>query len=280
MARVELPESRLRARKRRRRLRLGLLLGALVVLSIVTGIAASRAALVRVSTIEVSGNETLASSSVRELMQQGLKGEYLWVVPRDNIFVYPKAALTAELLALNPVFSQVEIHAVDFHTIAVVVVERQPRALWCSYENSCYFMDEAGVVYAQAPAFSAPVYTQYSGPTNPLRVESHSDNPLPKQFLTPADFAALSALVDALVLKVAAATSTGELSHVAVDTNNDVTMRFSKGFSLKFALHDQGGDVFERFALALTSDLFKAHTLGDFEYLDLRFGDKLYYKLR
>ena len=47
-----------------------------------------------------------------------------------------------------------------------------------------------------------------------------------------------------------------------------------------FALGDDGGDVFDRFSLALQSDLFKKHALSDFDYLDLRFGDKLYYKLK
>jgi len=47
-----------------------------------------------------------------------------------------------------------------------------------------------------------------------------------------------------------------------------------------FALSDSGGDVYERFVLALTAEPFEGRSTGDFEYLDLRFGDRLYYKLR
>ena len=57
-------------------------------------------------------------------------------------------------------------------------------------------------------------------------------------------------------------------------------MRFADNFTLIFTLVDQGGDVFERLTLALTSGPMAAHKLGDFQYLDLRFGDKLYYKLK
>ena len=32
--------------------------------------------------------------------------------------------------------------------------------------------------------------------------------------------------------------------------------------------------------LALEAEPFKGHALSDFEYLDLRFGDRLYYKLK
>jgi hypothetical protein len=67
---------------------------------------------------------------------------------------------------------------------------------------------------------------------------------------------------------------------VSVDNNNDVEATFGSGFVLKFALDDAQGDVFERFSLALTSDPFKNKQLSNFAYLDLRFGDKLYYKLK
>jgi hypothetical protein len=99
---------------------------------------------------------------------------------------------------------------------------------------------------------------------------------LPKQYLSAGDFAALSALVDAIVLKL----SQEELAGVVVDQNQDVELHFGSGFMLRFALHDEGGDVFERFAIAFTADVVKAHPFADFEYLDLRFGDKLYYKLK
>ena len=55
---------------------------------------------------------------------------------------------------------------------------------------------------------------------------------------------------------------------------------FASGFVLKFALSDAGGDVFERFSLALAAEPFLGRSLSDFLYLDLRFGDKLYYKLK
>jgi len=43
---------------------------------------------------------------------------------------------------------------------------------------------------------------------------------------------------------------------------------------------DSGADVLERIALALQSEPFAKRSLTDFAYLDLRFGDKLYYKLK
>ena len=66
---------------------------------------------------------------------------------------------------------------------------------------------------------------------------------------------------------------------VVVDEHHDVYVRFENNFTLMFNLRDNSGDVYERFVLAQTAEPFKNHNLSDFEYLDLRFGDRLYYKV-
>ncbi len=268
MARVELPESRLRARKRRRRVRLFVFFVVLIlfVLSGLAGLTYWMA--LQIKDIAVSGARTLTSSTIETFARDRLTGEYWYVFSKSNIFLYPKQQIAADLIKAYPVLASVDVHAVDFQSIAVNLVEREPRALWCSDKGSCLFMDENGTVYGEAPTFSEPVYLHYYGST--------TGNALPKQFLTPAEFQTLSALVDAIAQKI----SGEKVAGIAVDAQSDVRISFADGFVLIFALGDQGGDVFERLALALTAGPMTTHKLSDFQYLDLRFGDKLYYKLR
>jgi len=218
----------------------------------------------QISAVQVEGAQTVSSSTVEAFVRERLLGSYGYILPRRNIFLYPKRSIVRALSAAYPQFTSVDVHAVDFHTIAVAIVEREPRALWCA--DRCYLMDENGVVYAEAPVFSAPVYTTYQGTTTGDR--------LPKQFLAPGEFLPLSALVDAIAQKI----PDERLQEVEVDAQSDVQMHFVGGFIVRFALRDEGGDVFERFVLALSSAPFKDKPLSKFEYLDLRFGDKLYYK--
>ncbi len=268
MARVELPESRLRARKRHRRLRLFVVFVAsvLVVLSGLVGLTYWSS--LQIKDVAVSGAQTLSSGTVETFVRDRLAGEYWYVFSKSNIFLYPKQQITADLMSSYPVLASADVHANDFQSIAVNVVEREPRALWCTQDEKCLFMDENGVVYGEAPTFSEPVYLSYYGST--------TGSALPKQFLIPEQFQSLSALVDALAQKI----SESAVASVEVDENKDVRVRFANSFTLRFALSDAGGDIFERFSLALTSEPMTAHKLSDFEYLDLRFGDKLYYKLK
>ncbi len=268
MARVELPESRLKLRKRRMYRRVALLCVVVLVLLGAALVGVSYIPALRVDTVVVHGVQTLATSSVEYEVQQALSGNYAFILPRDNIFLYPRQYLATKLVRNYPVLGSVDVHAADFHTVVVNLVERQPRALWCLDEPHCFFMDESGMIYAPAPTFSTAVYVSYFGTT------THGEYFW--RFLTPEQFPTLSALVDALAQKV----PTEKVLQVVVDANSDVSVVFAESFTLKFGLHDQGGDVFERFSLALTSAVISAHKLSDFDYIDLRFGDKLYYKLK
>jgi hypothetical protein len=269
MARVELPESRLKIRKRRRRMRISLVLGSFFVLLLALVVGLSRIPALQIQAVMVSGAQTISSTTIAHFVDERLEGNYLGLFPKRNIFLYPKGALAKAIMAAYPSIASADVHANDFESIAVLVVERAPRALWCPSASAagCYFMDEHGVVYEGAPTFSEPVYTRYV---------STRQGVLPWQFLSPEQFQALSALVDAIAQKL----QDEQITYVVVDHEEDVRIKFASGFSLIFALKDPGGDIFERFSLALTSETVSKHKLSDFEYLDLRFGDKLYYKLR
>lgn len=272
MARVVLPESSIKARRRRRRTLFSVgiciffiaLCGALLWLA--------NASFLRIKTITIAGAKTVAAAAVEAEVKKELVGSYLFIFPKNNIFLYPKETIKAGLLAANPTLKTVEVRVENFSTISVLALDREPRALWCGEAaNSpvpCVLLDEDGVAYAGAPDFSDNPYKKYFGKL--------SQQQLPQHFLTPEEFHSLAALIDAIAQNQAGQ----EITSVFVDGERDVRISFANGFALLFALEDDGGEVFERFTLALTSEPFKTHALAEFEYLDLRFGDKLYYKLK
>jgi cell division septal protein FtsQ len=268
MARVELPKSGIKARRRKYRAWIIAAVLGLVLTSIGLLALLAHAPFMRIATVDVASSGGVASTSVVELVQNQLSGSYFFLFPRNNIFLYPKQDIQESLRVAYPIIKDAQVHAKNFTAIEVSLTLREPAALWCASQDACKLMDEDGVIYADAPQFSAPLYTKYFG--------SVSTSTSPAQFLTPEEFRSLFALVDALNKKAASTT----VAEVSIDQNGDVKALFQNDFALLFASADNGGDVFDRFSLALESDLFKNHTLADFEYLDLRFGEKLYYKLK
>ncbi len=271
MARVELPKSRLKEkRKKRKRILIALGCGFFVsIIGIIIGF--TWLPFLRIQVVEVEGSKTVRNDTIENVVYSQLSGAYLHVFARSNIFLYPTSAIKQELLTSFPTLVTVRVRAKSLQRIGVSVVERQPVALWCggkmASSSGCFLIDSAGVVYAPAVMYAGDAYQKYYGVV--------IGNTLPQQFLDPGLFHSLQSLVDALQKKVQL-----QAQAISVLQDNDVSVTFENGFSLRTSLSANQGDMFEHFDLALQAAPFAVHKLSDFEYLDLRFGDKLYYKLK
>lgn len=277
MARVPLPQSKVRARRKKRRILIASAVAGAMLLLFAGLVWLSHASFMRIDSVEVSGESTLSSDDISGLTLQDISGSYLYLFPKNNIFLYPKFKTEAELAKQMPVVAKVSINAKDFHTLNVQVTERARKALWCgtsaSSPSACFWLDQDGLAYAAASGFllgmgsTSSSYERYYGAL---------EGGTPQQFLSPEDFHALTALADALAQNQAY----NPITSIEVDGAHDVRVIFADNFELIFGLSSAGADVYERFQLVLGSDAFAGHSLADFEYLDMRFGDKLYYKLR
>ncbi len=275
MARVALPQSKIRARRKKRRIRLAIVGVAALCMLFAGAAGASWLPAVRISEIKIQGLQIDSEDAVRSFVQDQLKGTLFGIFPKSSVFLYPKEEIIQKLEAQFPALHSVRVRVnlpANFNSITISVAEREPRALWCGagLEEPCGFVDMGGVVYARAPEFSDAVYVKYFGAVAGMEAEGA----YPKQFLTASHFKSLSALVLELGKVV------GPIDRVSVDAKGDARLSFSNGFDLLFPAEGNGGDIFERFTLAREAEPFKGRALSDFLYLDLRFGDKLYYKLK
>jgi cell division septal protein FtsQ len=277
-SRVQLPNSRLKRRKRVRRTRLAIALGVLLLFVAAGVVGLSWIPGIRIHEVEVVGAKTLGTENVEQYVSEKLEGRKFFVLPANNVFFYPKKEIIERLRNEYPVLKEAYIRAKNFEAIEVTLIEREPKALWCGEARDetggCRLMDETGFIYSADLGLTLPSYVRYTGIAS--STSGYSGAVEPKQFLTPEEFKALSALVAALAQNQ----SQTEVISVDVDTHRDVRVVFGNAFMLLFSLTDAGGDVYERFTLALGAEPFKDKNLSGFEYLDLRFGDKLYYKER
>ncbi len=276
MARVVLRQSKIKARRKKRRIIASSIAAGAVVLIFGLLVWLLHAQFMRIDKVVVTGERTLNPTAISNTVLQDISGSYAYLFPKNNIFLYPKFQAQQHLLEQIPTLAKVSIEAKDFHTLQVTVTERTRKALWCGASartaSACFWLDEDGVAYSAASNLTlsgdaTSTYMHYFGALV---------GPSPKQYLTSDQFHALSALIDALAQNQQGNT----IQSIEVEGTDSVSVMFANNFKLLFALSSAGADVYNRFVLALSSDVFAGHTLSDFEYLDLRFGDKLYYKLK
>ncbi len=268
MAPRALPVSKLRTRRKKRRLLLAatIIVGLLILVAGLIGLA--WLPFVRIHTLEVEGASSVATDVIENIVRADLTGSVALVLPKNSTFLFPESVIQKHLLEKFAAIESVQVQRKNLHTINVSVVERTTTALWCgkSHETAspCFLLDKGGAAYAPAADFSGEVYVKYYGPTTGSTV---------KQFLKPEEFYALSSLVGTLRAQIK-----DDAPARVEAVNGEVRITFESGFTLIYMLKDDGADVMERFMLALKADPFLHHTIADFSYLDLRFGDKLYYR--
>lgn len=219
----------------------------------------------RITDIEVIGSSRIPEEAVREKIKQGITGSYLGFIPKAHTLLYPKSALRETLNEAFPVFSTVSISLKSLAALRVSVHEREPQALWCALEK-CYLMDETGFVFAEAEPGVEDLYyrLEQAATTTPLGT-------------TALEAERLAALIG--FLKRLEELAFDPEKAVFQDEGLLVGLRGGAELLLREGEYEQASSNLE--ALLSEKTLFPVQGgMPDVSYIDLRYGNKIYFKPR
>lgn len=262
--------SRLRGREEREPSTIrNLLYGILVVLAIVLVGTLSwyvtRLQVFTISHIEISGGETISHDMLRNKVEEILKGDYFLIVPHRFVYLYPHDAIVHAISDVPRVYD-VRVNRKPRRTLSVEFKEYVPYALWClSTENAapCYFIDETGYAFAPAPQLDGGALTRHI-------IESQTEL-RPGSVLSPA-------LLDTIELFMQGLERELSLRVVSIEHTKDGDLRYRVGGGgMLFVAQDMDvNDSFENLRSILDSEEFAHLEPGNFNYIDLRFGNKVF----
>jgi len=264
-----LKSKKIEARKRQKRIRIGVYLFALVLIILVVPPLFVRIPFFSIKHINVEGTKTVDPTTVSELSTQYLNGSFLKFFPRATFLTAGKSKLKETILKTFPLIYDAKLSFHTPNTLLIEIQEREPFVLWCSGQDykKCFFADKSAFLYDIAPEFSSPVYTVYRG-------GSDTDNPIGQKITDDNIFKRLNDLekeFSILGLKT---------KEVVFQPNEDIYFNLSHG-SLYVSLREDDKLTLNN----LTSLLSNPKTdlsdgLGGIKnsYIDLRFGNKIFYK--
>jgi cell division septal protein FtsQ len=219
----------------------------------------------------VQGNTTVPKEEILSVVSAELAGTYGFLVPRNNVLVYPHNAIEDALLRSFGRLRQVHIDRLNLNTITVSVTEREPFALWCgeeigtdASEESCYFLDEHGIIFAPSPHFTGNVFFKYYGKAE--------EKPVGTQYMTEDRFRALNFFLKSLE-------EVGYSPGILVyrdETNLEI--RFENGTKIFFDSSVNLGTLLNDMQSVLSAEALIPENGKNLEYVDFRFGNKVYYK--
>lgn len=241
----------------------GLLVISLALL-VLTGIwHGTRLHVLTVDEVLVQGGETINHQQVKEKVLQQLEGQYAGFVPRTFAWTYPKKDIVASLAEIDRIHSIV-VARVKSHTLRVSFAEFLPAALWCQTleAHECVFVDESGLAYSQAPDLTGGSLLRF--------VHTSREPELSQQLTSEADFLLLKQLAELL------ADNGWFVSHIEIDKARDAFLHIVDGGEFKVTLTQEPEVTVANLNVVLTSEQFTNIQPGNFQYIDLRFGNKVF----
>ena len=266
------------------------LLGVLIIFIFLAYI--SRLNNLNINNIEVTGNQVIDTNAIKEVVTQETTGKYFWLFPKTNIFIYPENVIKNELQDKFKRLEDINLSIKNDRTLVVSVAERKALYTWCGAippvaavtgnSLNCYFVDENGYIFDQAPYFSGNVYFKLYGLPDSVSPSLSEETFNPSGFyFSQQNFKQLVSFKDILInlgLKPTSlyVTSDGEVEVFLSSVNSSVMQP-----EIMFNLSDDYEKVAENLEAALTTDPLKtefANKYSSLLYIDLRFGNKVYYK--
>jgi cell division septal protein FtsQ len=231
---------------------------------------------ININNIQISGNKVIETKMIEDIVKADIAGDYLWFFPKTNFLLYPKGEITKELTDKYKRIKNISLNIENLKTLDVSITERTALYTYCgiapaeldSRNQKCYFMDESGYIFDEAPYFSGEVYTKFYGNTGPYFFEPN--------------FVKLISFKEALK-------NIGVKPVVFfVEDNGDIEIFLSSttaqlGPVIFLKADADFNQVVENLQTVLTTEPLQSDFKNKYSsllYIDLRFGNKVYYKFR
>lgn len=237
----------------------------------------------KVEEINIEGISTLNPNEIRSFIFKELAGKYTLIFPKNLIFLFSSKRLASDLKNRFPIISDVKIYKKYPDKLKLTIEERKFWGIFCASSNisakinslpavqdpeeKCAFVDKTGFAYDEAPPSRGYVIVK-------IRRDS-PDFEIPSQVL---DTALFQKLID-LEKKLNSILDAHALQYTLFSkTPEEVRIKLNEGFEIYFNLEEDLEKSLKVLETVLREEIKDRRP--ELEYIDLRFGNKVFYKMR
>lgn len=301
--------------RKKKILRLRIILLTVFIFSILYGLSHwSKKESALVSNIIVSGNDFVKEEEVKLAVTEELNGSYLFLFPKNNKFLIPRQKIKERLYTDFSAIEKVSL-SVDDGSLSIEIVEFKPTALWCGsvfdneedevappvalkeeveleivgggeinedlsipasfdfsrrsnhLKDDCYFVNEFGIVFSVEPELHE--YTL-------IRLHNViEEGPIGSVYVDKDFFERIKSFENLLKEKLSI-----NIGDVYTEDSSTYQFVMKEGPSLIVDSSDDFVKVADNLATVMALDSINTAQFKNIEYIDLRFGNRVFYKLR
>lgn len=265
------------AKRRQARQTFGLILKIGLPVSVLVGLVfLLRADFLQVKNFEVVGTETISAETLKNTALSRTSGNKLLFVPKSNLFLLNKNNLADVLLADFTRIEKIEVNKQFFsRQVELKITERKADFLWCSAQTECFNMTKEGLVFASSAEALAKEEADID---NKIIFRGIlNGNPLMKNFATPAKIQNYLKLVE--VFK----NGGFEISSINIESSDRAVAKTKIGDTTSdiiFNPEETDLSLVAQNTILLINETKTKNPSAHFNYIDARFGNKMFYKLK
>ncbi|RJQ32349.1 FtsQ-type POTRA domain-containing protein [Candidatus Parcubacteria bacterium] len=220
----------------------------------------------KVDNVAVEGNKFVSEGELNLAVLKKLEGNIFLFIPKSNVFLIPKKEIEKDLPAEIKRIKEIYLDGDLPDKLKVKIVERENKALFC-HEEDCAFIDEEAFVFEKAPYFSGAIFIKFfdergSASSSPVVIGSY--------FLKQEEFDTLMSFSEL------AAKNGFEVTEIYLKPENIYELATKEGWKMVLNDRNEPEKTFANLVTTLESSVKEKRK--NLDYIDLRFGNKIYFK--
>lgn len=231
----------------------------------------------QIEEIEVGGVDEKTGGEIREFVIDALAGKVGGVVPRRMFFAVGSTRLAERIGHEFPKLKEVQVRKRFPDSLTIQASERELFAILCNDKErdissvsalvKCAYLDADGIAYSAAPIFAGRLI---------LKIRTDFEEiAIGREVFVPALIEKFRFITLALASKMGIAVEWFELSE---RVPSEFRVATADGLSLFFRVEDEYENAFRVLGRVLENEIGDRRARVD--YIDLRFGNKVFYKMK
>lgn len=216
--------------------------------------------------VNVVGCNTVDINDLTQLAENSISGNYFFrTFSKGNIFIYPRNEIKNKILNSFSRIRDINLKIKFPNTLEIKIFEYEPYAVWCDKENknNCFFIDKEGFVFDKKIELSNILFEYHKN--------LNTNNPLIETIFIfeKEKFKEIDSFIkylDGLNLNP---------YKLVVDERDKYEIYFKSDRKIIFDDNQNIRGMMDNFQAIMNMDDFN---INDIEYIDLRFGNKVFYK--
>lgn len=224
----------------------------------------------RIRDITLSGFSRTSDTLARLKLEQELSKKYAYVIPRDSLWMQNTRALEALLIESFPTLKKVDVRREFPRSLRVHAIEYDAWGVLCHGNNAkeeCFWIDRDGVAFALAPNFTGIIVPK-------INDERSQEYRIGNTYMNPA----LMNLVAFFNERTMSDDTLQSLQFIIDAHDETLRMRTRAGWDILLLASNDPEKSYRNLKTALSSEIKDA--VANLEYIDLRFGNRVFYKFK